>query len=133
MAFYEDNIYFLRSDGHMVKCAISNIPDIPTRCDDPATFNDPRSGRENKTDLMPETQYNQIQTINAPDPSLYILDPSHAAIYRFSVVLNFQDQIRPSSTTNPAPPRSDPTAFTITPRRIAFLAYGNQVFMAQMP
>ena len=133
MAFYEDNIYFLRSDGHMVKCAISNIPDIPTRCDDPATFNDPRSGRENKTDLMPETQFNQIQTINAPDPSLYILDASHAAIYRFSVLLNFQDQIRPSSTTNPAPPRSDPTAFTITPRRIAFLAYGNQVFMAQMP
>lgn len=133
LAFYEDNIYFLRSDSHLVQCAISNIIDIPTRCANPAKFNDPRSGREKNPDLMPETLFSQILTINAPDPSLYLLDPSHAAIYRFSVLLNFQDQMRPSSTTNPALPRSEPTAFTITPRRIAFLAYGNQVFMAQMP
>jgi hypothetical protein len=133
MAFYEDNIYFLRSDGHLVQCAISNIPDIPTRCADPATFNDPRSGRESKPTLMPDTQFNQILTINAPDPSLYMLDPSHAAIYRFSVVLNFQDQMRPSTATNPALPRREPTAFTITPRRVAFLAYGYQVYMAQLP
>ncbi len=133
MAFYEDNIYFLRSDGHLVQCAISNIPDIPTRCADPAAFNDPRSGRDHKPNLMPDTLFSQILTINAPDPSLFLLDPSHASIYRFSVALNFQDQVRPSSTTNPALPRSEPTAFTITPRRIAFLAYDNQVYMAQMP
>ncbi len=133
MAFYEDNIYFLRSDGHLVQCAISNISDIPTRCADPAVFNDPRSGRDHKPNLMPDTLFSQILTINAPDPSLFMLDPTHASIYRFSVVLNFQDQIRPSSTTNPALPRSEPTAFTITPRRIAFLAYDNQVYMAQMP
>ncbi len=133
MAFYEDNIYFLRSDGHLVQCAISNISDIPTRCADPAKFTDPRSGRVNKTDLMPDAHFNQILTINAPDPSLYMLDPSHASIYRFSVLLNFQDQMRPSSTTNPTLPRREPTAFTITPRRVAFLAYGNQVYMAQMP
>ena len=133
MAFYEDNIYFLRSDSHLVQCAISNIPDIPTRCADPAVFNDPRSGRDHKPNLMPDTLFSQILTINAPDPSLFMLDPSHASIYRFSVLLNFQDQMRPSSTTNPALPRTEPTAFTITPRRIAFLAYDNQVYMAQMP
>ncbi len=133
IAFYEDNIYFLRSDSHLVQCAISNISDIPTRCANPAKFNDPRSGREKNPVLMPETLFSQVLTINAPDPSLYLLDTSHAAIYRFSVLLNFQDQMRPSSTTNPTLPRSEPTAFTITPRRIAFLAYGSQVFMAQMP
>ena len=133
MAFYEDNIYFLRSDGYLVQCAISNISDIPTRCADPAIFTDPRSGQVNKPDLMPDTHFNQILTVNAPDPSLFMLDPSHASIYRFSVLLNFQDQMRPSSTTNPALPRREPTAFTITPRRVAFLAYGNQVYMAQMP
>ncbi len=82
---------------------------------------------------MPETLFTQILSINAPDPSLYMLDAQNAAIYRFSVVLNFQDQMRPSGTTNTALPHSEPTAFTINPRRVVFLAYGNQLFMGQMP
>ncbi len=133
LAFYEDNIYFLRKDGHMVECVLSKVQTIPTRCASPAKFNDNRPGREAKPDLMPDTQFTQFLSINAPDPSLYLLDASHAAIYRFSMTLNFQDQMRPSGTNDTPLPRSNPTAFTITPRRIAFLAYGSQVFMAQMP
>ena len=129
----EDHVYFLNKDGHMVQCMLSKVQDIATRCAIPAKFNDNRPGREAKPELMPGTQFTQLLLINAPDPSLYLLDASHAAIYRFSMVLNFQDQMRPSGTNDTPLPRTNPTAFTITPRRIAFLAYGNQVFMAQMP
>jgi hypothetical protein len=133
MTMYEDNVYFLRKDGHLVECLISRVQDIPTRCADPAKFTDTRPGRDPKPAIMPGTLFTQFLSINAPDPSIYVLDSSHASIYRFSVVLTFQDQMRPSGTTGTPLPRSEPTAFTITPHRIAFLAYGNQVFMAQMP
>jgi hypothetical protein len=133
MVMYEDNVYFLRKDGHVVECMLSNVADISTRCSDPAKFTDGRSGRDPKPALMPGTQFAQLLSINAPDPSIYILDTSHASIYRFSVALTFQDQMRPSGTTKTPLPKTEPTAFTITPHRIAFLAYGSQVFMAQMP
>lgn len=130
---YEDFVYFLKKDGRMIQCKISRVADIPTRCTDPVPFNDNRAGRESKPNLMPGTRFTQLQSINAPDPSLYILDASQSAIYRFSVVLNFQEQMRPSGTNNTPLPRREPSAFTINPRRMIFLAYGNQVFMAQMP
>jgi hypothetical protein len=130
---YEDFVYFLKKDGRMIQCQISRVGDIPTRCTDPAQFNDNRPGRDPKPNLMPGTRFTQLQSINAPDPSLYILDASQSAIYRFSVVLNFQEQMRPSGTNTTPLPRREPSAFTINPRRMIFLAYGNQVFMAQMP
>jgi hypothetical protein len=133
MTMYEDNVYFLRKDGHLVECLISRVQDIPTRCADPAKYTDTRPGRDPKPAIMPGTLFTQFLSINAPDPSIYMLDSSHASIYRFSVALTFQDQIRPSGITGTPLPHSNPTAFTITPHRIAFLAYGNQVFMAQMP
>ncbi len=133
MAMYEDYVYFLRNTGQVIRCTLSKVKEIPTRCDDPAKFSDTRAGRERNPQSMPETRFAQLLAINAPDPSLYILDAQNAAIYRFSVVLNFQDQLRPSGTTDITLPRSEPSAFTITPRRLAFLAYTNQVFMAQMP
>ena len=46
---------------------------------------------------------------------------------------NFQDQMRPSGLGDTQLPRREPTAFTITPRRLVFVAYANQIFMAQMP
>jgi hypothetical protein len=130
---YEDFVYFLKKDGRMIQCKISRVGDIPTRCTDPAQFNDNRPGRDPKPDLMPGTHFTQLQSINAPDPSLYILDTSQSAVYRFSVVLNFQEQMRPSGISATPLPRREPSAFTITPLRMIFLAYGNQVFMAQMP
>lgn len=133
LAFYENNVFFVRGSGQLTQCKVSRIDGIPTRCFDPAVFSDPRAGREPKTARMPDTTFSQILSINAPDPSLFFLDTSHASIYRFSMALNFQDQMRPSTLSSSSPlPRREPTAFTITPRRVVFMAYGNQVFMAQM-
>ena len=133
MAQYDDYVFFLRKTGQISRCTLSKVSELPTRCDDPVKFSDNRPGREHNPQTMPETLFTQILAINAPDPSLYLLDAQNAAVYRFSVVLNFQDQMRPSGTTGTTLPHREPTAFTITPRRIVFLAYGNELFMGQMP
>lgn len=109
------------------------MPELPTRCVDPAKFSDNRAGRQTKPELMPEAHFIDLLSINAPDPSLYLLDEKNTAVYRFSVVLNFQDQMRPSTATDTPLPKRSVTAFTITQRRMVFLAYGSQIFMAQMP
>jgi hypothetical protein len=133
LTMYEDYLYFLKKDGKLIQCTISRIPDLPTRCVNPVKFSDNRPGREAKPEQMPETHFTDLLSINAPDPSLYLLDENQTSIYRFSVVLNFQDQMRPSGVTDTPLPKVPVTAFTITQRRTVFLAYGSQIFMAQMP
>lgn len=132
-AMYEDYLYFLKKDGKLIQCTISRVPELPTRCVDPAKFSDNRPGREARPELMPGTHFTDLLSINAPDPSLYMLDETQTSIYRFSVVLNFQDQMRPSAATDTPLPKRASTAFTITQRRTVFMAYGSQIFMAQMP
>lgn len=133
LAFYDDYVFFLRQDGTVTRCTISKVKDLPTRCEDPVRFIDNRMGRERNPKVMPDTSFTQMQSITAPDPSLYLLDSKSSAIYRFSVVMNFQEQMRPSGLGSTPLPQREPTAFTIATRRMAVLAYGNQLFMAQMP
>ena len=75
----------------------------------------------------------QMETTQAPDPSLYILDTSGQAIYHFSLRLNLQKLLRPEGGTYTSLPNTAPTAFTITSDRVALFAYDNLVYSANLP
>ncbi|MBN2147967.1 MAG: hypothetical protein JW726_11290 [Anaerolineales bacterium] len=123
-----DDLFLLHSDGHVTKCSYSGLAESPTRCEEPYPFTDPRPGRPSGS-VIRDALFNQIYFSPPPEPSLYLLDPSNQAVYFFSVRLNLQRQYRPSE----ALADGQATAFAISPNRLIFMAFGNQVFYAALP
>ena len=126
LAFYGEDLYLLRASGALTLCTES-------RCKDPAPFGDPRPLHEPSPTTFGDATFTQILTTQPPDPSLYLLDTMGQGVYHFSLLMNFQRQIRPTTTTDVHPPRQAPTAFTVSPTRQVVLAYGNQVYYGLLP
>jgi hypothetical protein len=127
MTVNDVDLYLLYDDGHLVLCSYRPFADSPTICDDPAPFDDDRAGYADGP-VMQDTDFQQIQYLPPPDPSIYLFDPSDAAIYLFSLQLKYQWQYRPST---PLPEM--PTAFVVGTNRRVFLAAGNQIYEAEIP
>jgi len=129
MAVNGPELYLLRSDGMMVDCVYSGLPDNPVTCEQPVAYIDGRAGREDQTLVMPEASYVSVLYTAPPDPSVSILDASNADIYRFSLRFRVYQRLRPDlgdyEVESPTA-----TAFTIGINQIAFIAFGNQVFYA---
>jgi hypothetical protein len=119
-----DDLYLLHDDGHLTTCTYS----YPTRCTDPAMFNDLRQGGESGP-TIDNAIFSEIQFAPPPDPSLYLLEPNKPSIYHFSVRLTYQHQYRAQNLPDAGPA----TAFAISSSHQAFLALGNQVFFAALP
>jgi hypothetical protein len=124
-----DDLFLLHKDGHLTTCVYSQLQVAATRCTDPATYVDRRQGRQNGP-LILDAQFSQILYTQPPDPSIYMLDPFHQAIYHFSVKLSLQEQFR---SKNPLHSNTNATAFTVTQNRMVFLAVGNQIYYASLP
>jgi hypothetical protein len=122
-------LYLLRSDGLTVDCTTSGLADDPVKCENPVSYVDGRIGLEDQPVSMPAANYTSVLYTSPPDPSVNILDASSGDIYRFSQRFRLYQRLRPSfgeyEVENPVA-----TAFTIGIDRVAFLAFGNQVFFA---
>lgn len=124
-------LYLLREDGMLVDCVSSGLSSESVICENPVSYLDSREGREEQTVTMPDSSYISVLYTEPPDPTVSILDAVNADIYQFSLRFKLYQRLRPdlgdyevSSTTA--------TAFTIGIDRIAFLAFGNQVFYAYL-
>jgi hypothetical protein len=122
------NLYMLSNDGRMAVCLFGRLDGVQSRCQDPVTYLDDRPGRENAVQ-MPETQFISVFYAPPPDPSIFLLDARHHAIYQFGLMqLNFYYQYRAARAAS----EKTATAFAISPERVAFLALGNEVFSARL-
>ncbi len=128
LAVNQDDLYLLHADGHLTTCTYSGLQESPTRCDDPARYSDSRQGRSNGPQIL-DAQFSQILYTPPPDPSIYLLDSIHQAIYHFSLKLNLQVQYRMKENLSSA----SATAFTLGPNRSIFMAVGNKVYYASLP
>jgi hypothetical protein len=127
-AVNNDDLFLLHQDGHLTICVYSSLQVSATRCTDPVTFVDHRQGRQDGPIIL-DAQFSQMLYTQPPDPSIYMLDPIHQAIYHFSVKLNLQQQFRSKIPL----PNTNATAFTVTQNRTIFMAVGNQVYYASLP
>jgi hypothetical protein len=129
LAVNNNTLYVLHADSHITTCEFSALAGSPTRCEDPATFIDPREGLENGP-LVAGARFNEILFLPPPDPSIYLLDPVSQAVYHFSVQLAYQRQFRSSNQL-----QNDPaTSFAINRGNLTiFMAIGNQVYYANLP
>ena len=122
-------LYLLRGDGKLIDCTTSSLAGNPVTCENPVTYIDGRPGKEDQVFNIPGSNYSVIQYTTPPDPSLSILDASNGDIYRFSLRFRLYERLRPDmgdfEVESPVA-----TAFTIGIDRVAYLAFGHQVFFA---
>lgn len=131
MTSYLDDLYLLHGDGTMTVCTWSDFESSPTRCTDPASYGNAR--KAGAFPNFPEARFLQMATTQPPDPSLFILDTSGPSIYHFSLRLNLQRQLRQDTTSEFQLPNKTATAFAISPSRLVFMAFGNEVFFGPLP
>ena len=136
LAVDKTDIYLLHADGHTTFCVYSELSVAPTNCTDPAPYIDSRPGYENQV-LVPSEPFSEMLATQPPDPSLFYLEPTNQALYRFSLrLLTYYAQYLPEpGSVSPVGIAAKPaTAFTLSPDgRLAFLAISNQIFYAGMP
>ncbi|HEY9076771.1 MAG TPA: hypothetical protein VIO61_09560 [Anaerolineaceae bacterium] len=133
LEMYNQDLYMLKSDGGIMLCTAGVEAVSQTRCTNPAKLGDPRPGRDPNPQSILDAHFTQIQVSRPPDPTLYLLDDSSTAIYAFSLRLNLISLYRPRLDMDVAIPSRKPTAFALNPARVAFLAFGNQIFFGQIP
>lgn len=133
LAVNGDDLYVLHDDGRMTFCTFRVVSFGQTKCTDSATYGDLRPGRPKEVLAFEDASFTQMVATSPPDPSLYILDTRQTAIYHFSLRLNLQRRLQPMPDTDPPLAKQTPTAFGITPNRVVFLAFKNQVYYGPIP
>ena len=129
IAINQNDLYLLHEDGHLTTCVYSALATSPTRCKIPEIFTDPRPGRPSGT-IIEDAFFSEIQFSPPPEPTIYLLDPTSNAIYRFSVRLTLDRQFRSQENL----PAGTNSAFTVNRNNhTIFLAIGNQVYYAPLP
>ncbi len=131
------DIYLLFDDGHVTHCTpgfVDGAGDtvIPIRCNDPETMTDTRSGHQSGI-VLSDAEFTEFTFISSSDPSLYLLAPATAAIYRFSPrpeTLFLQNQFRATVNQDKTLFSSPISAMAISPNRYIFLSSGSQVYFA---
>lgn len=130
LAIEKSSLYLLHEDGGMTMCTYSSLGVSPTRCEERASYIDLRPGQEGQP-FKPESPFVQVMVSQPPEPSLYLLEASTRAVYRFNLrTLNFHRQYMPAGD----PDIGEATAFTVNRlQRILYLAVNNRVYQASIP
>jgi len=126
------DLYLLFSDGHVTNCQPGMGDVVPIRCNDPETITDNRSGHQSGP-VLSDAQLTGMTFTSPPDPSLYMLAPDKATIYRFSPrpeALFLQNQFRAAVSQERTMFPTKVSAMAISPNRYIFLCVGNQVYYA---
>jgi hypothetical protein len=137
IAISRTDIYLLYNDGHVTHCTPGLVDGngdtvIPIRCNDPELMTDTRSGYQSGA-VLSGAEFTEFTFITSSDPSLYILAPATAAIYRFSPrpeTLFLQNQFRAAVDQDKTLFTSPISAMAISPNRYIFLSSGSQIYFA---
>jgi hypothetical protein len=131
---YGNDVYMLHQDGSMSTCTYRLGRDDKTKCNLKAPYHDERvSAAEPEPAIMPDSHFVQMMSTDPLGPSLYILDTRSPSVYQFSLALTFIKQVRPQSNDDYPLPVSDATAFVVTPGRQILMAFGSQLYSANIP
>ena len=129
-----DELYILRGNGEMVECTYSHMKDYKlTECEDPAPYSDMRNGNEPQAINFPDAQFVQMRLTAAPDSSIYLLDTHGSSLFHFSLQRNLQKIIQPLFVDSGYRPKLAASSVAISPGKIVFLAFGNQIYYGPLP
>jgi hypothetical protein len=129
LAVNGSELYLLREDGWLVNCVVTGLAGNPVNCENPVVYVDGRPGKEDQPVAMPDSQFVSVLYTLPPEPAVNILEGDSADIFRFSLRFRLHQRLR-SDFGNYEILSPTATAFTIGVDRIAFVAFGHQVFYA---
>jgi hypothetical protein len=131
LAVNGDMLYLMKADGSLVSCEANAVGDSPVVCEDPVTTVDGRPGFEDQAVTMPESVFSEMLFTSPPDQTISLLDSGSGDIFQFSQSFRLHQMLRPSFGSSEV---EDPTAtaFTIGIDRVAFIAFGHQLFYAYL-
>jgi hypothetical protein len=128
-----NDVYLLHADGRLTQCTLGRVEGILTRCQDPAIFVDNRPGRQ-PADRLADATFSQLLYSPPPDPSLYFFDAENQAIYQFGLQMTLYKQYRAAlPESGEGLPNGPATAFTVSPDRRIFMAFGYRVYYTLLP
>jgi hypothetical protein len=133
IAMNVDDLFILHENGSMTSCTFRAYSQAETKCTDPYLYGDIRPGKPSDLETFGDAHFTKLLTTQAPDASLYILDNKVPSLYHFSLRLNLQRLLEPAVIEGFPEPKTELSAFAITTNRLLLLAYGNQLYYAQMP
>jgi hypothetical protein len=127
------DLYLLSNTGQITYCTPGQGDKI-ARCSDPENMVDTRAGGQTAFNI-PGVKFTTMMFSSAPDPSLYMLDPVNAAIFRFSPrpdSLYMQNQYHAAVDQEISLFTSPISAMAIgnSPNRYIFVCVGNQIYFA---
>ncbi|MBG0788646.1 MAG: hypothetical protein H0S79_26455 [Anaerolineaceae bacterium] len=127
LAVNGDMLYLLRADGSLVSCEANAVGDSAVVCEKPVSYVDGRVGFEDQAVLMPTSVFNELLFTSPPDQTISMLDSNSGDIFQFSQTFRLHQMLRPSFGSYEV---EDPTAtaFYIGIDRVAFIAFGHQLF-----
>jgi hypothetical protein len=130
----KEDVFIMHSDSHMTTCQYNAYRQgNPTECLDPAPYGDSRIGYEKNPLVYFDTDFSVIQETFYPNAAFYILDSASSAVMQFSSQLNLERLLKPQpSKTYPLPDKAM-TGLGVTTDKEIFLAYGNQLYVGEMP
>lgn len=131
LAVNGDMLYLLNGDGSLTACEANAVGDSPVACEAPVSYVDGRVGLEDQPVTMPASVFSEAIFTSPPDQTISLLDSANGDIYQFSVTYRLHQRLRPSLGNYEV---DDPTAtaFSIGIDRVAFLAFGHQLFYAYL-
>lgn len=131
LAVNADMLYLLKADGSLVSCEANAVGDSPVVCENPVSYVDGRVGFEDQPVTMPASVFSEMLFTAPPDQTISLLDSGNGDIFQFSQTFRLHQMLRPSfgsyEVENPTA-----TAFYIGIDRVAFIAYGHQLFYAYL-
>lgn len=130
LAVSSDDLYLLHADGHLSTCTFSRLAEVPTRCVDPAIYQDPFPAHQD-LNVFAQAHFTQMSLTNPPNQVVLLLDSENQSVFRFSPrSLELQNQFGGyAGKGNPFKPGTA-GAMTVSPNYVLYLAIGDQVYFA---
>lgn len=130
----KEDLFVLHQDSHMTTCQYNAYrAENATECQDPTPYGDSRIGYEKNPLIYFDSAFRVIQETAYPNAALYILDNSNQAVLQFSYQLNLERTLKPQPSRTYPLPETEMTGLGVTPEKELFLAFGNQLYVADLP
>lgn len=130
----KEDLFVLHQDSHMTTCQYNPYREgNATECQDPTPYGDSRMGYEKNPLIYFDAQFKVIQETLYPNSAFYILDAAQPAMMQFSYQLNLERLIKPQPSKAYPLPDAGMSGLGVTSEKELFLAFGNQLYIADLP
>ncbi|HAF61666.1 MAG TPA: hypothetical protein DCK95_05010 [Anaerolineaceae bacterium] len=130
----KEDLFVLHQDSHMTTCQYNAYrAENATECQDPAPYGDSRIGYEKNPLVYFDSSFRVIQETLYPSSAFYILDNNNRAVLQFSYQLNLEKMLKPQPSRTYPLPETDMTGLGVTTEKEIFLAFGNQLYVSELP